>query len=474
MKHAAIMMAVLLPCAGLAQAGTRADLSGDVVVDFSTTADMPLMTIGDTGNAADGTGYGSVGYDYSIGKFEVTAGQYTEFLNAVAGADTYELYHLDMFYDPPLLPRADGCQIERTGSSGSYAYSVAADYADRPVNYVSWADAARFANWLTNGMPTGLQGLATTEDGSYFLNGATSLADLMAVTREADAVYVVPSEDEWYKAAYYDAGATTYYDYATGSDTLPSNDLIDPDPGNNANFMDPWWDYTLGAPVWRTEVGEFENSESPYGTFDMTGNVSEFTDTAYDANRRIRRGGDYYIDASGMDSGVRRYGQPTQYSFAFGFRIVSLGGAPGDFDGDGDVDADDIDLLCDNLGDAAYDVDGDGDADEDDMIYLIETLVELTDGVRVGTKRGDFNLDGLVNGTDLALMKVAFGQPGQDYADGNANCDAFVNGTDLAILKTNFGFIAPPSPGGVPEPVTIGLLSLGGLAMLRRRRSLRN
>ncbi|HDZ22023.1 hypothetical protein LCGC14_0467710 [marine sediment metagenome] len=148
--------------------------------------------------------------------------------------------------------------------------------------------------------------------------------------------------------------------------------------------------------------------------------------------------------------------------------------APGDFDIDGHIDADDVDILCDNLGDVAYDLDGDGDADEDDMIFLIGTLVELQDGSgRVGTRRGDFNLDGFVDGTDLALMKTAFGQPGQTYADGNANCDDFVNGTDLAILKTNFGFIADPPGGSVPEPVTLSLLVLGatGLAAKRRRRS---
>ncbi|KKN43936.1 hypothetical protein LCGC14_0698080 [marine sediment metagenome] len=146
---------------------------------------------------------------------------------------------------------------------------------------------------------------------------------------------------------------------------------------------------------------------------------------------------------------------------------------PGDFDGDGDVDVDDVDILCDNLGDVAYDLDGDGDADEDDMIFLIETLVELTDGVRVGTERGDFNLDGLIDGTDLALMKTAFGQPGMGYADGNANCDAFVDGTDLAILKTNFGFIALPSPGSVPEPASAALmLIVGGFLVRRKRRAL--
>ena len=43
---------------------------------------------------------GSVGYNYNIGKYEVTAGQYTEFLNAVARTDTYGLYntqHVERF-----------------------------------------------------------------------------------------------------------------------------------------------------------------------------------------------------------------------------------------------------------------------------------------------------------------------------------------------------------------------------------------
>ena len=471
MKHA-VTITVLLALAGMVH-GASADWTGDSYVTFAS-GDMPLMSIGDTGNAADTTGHGAVGYDYSIGKFEVTASQYTEFLNAVAATDTYDLYHLAMFYNPGAgQPRTDGCQIDRTGSSGSYAYSVGATYADRPVNFVSGADAMRFANWLTNGMPTGSQDLTTTEDGSYYINGATTAAALMAVTREADAVYVLPSENEWYKAAYYDAAATTYYDYATGSDTLPSNDLIDPDPGNNANFMDPWWDYTIGGTVWRTEVGEFENSASGYGTFDQTGNVSEFTESAYDANRRVRRGGDYYIDASGMDSGVRRYDLPTASSFAFGFRIASLGGASvlGDFDGDGDVDADDVDILCANMGGDLdpYDLNSDGVVDEDDMIFHVETLVEWDNGVTngVGTYQGDFNLDGVVNATDLQIMQGSFGSSGVGFAAGNANCDTVVNATDLQILQGVFGSAA----AAVPEPLTVGLLAVGGMAVLRRQKS---
>ena len=111
----------------------------------------------------------------------------------------------------------------------------------------------------------------------------------------------------------------------------------------------------------------------------------------------------------------------------------------GDFDSDGDVDADDIDLLCDNLGDADFDLDGDGDADEDDLVYLVENLVELQDGSgRVGTAMGDFNLDGLVNATDGAVMKSTFGTWPRGWADGNANCDDIINATDRTNIQSAY------------------------------------
>ena len=145
----------------------------------------------------------------------------------------------------------------------------------------------------------------------------------------------------------------------------------------------------------------------------------------------------------------------------------------GDFDGDGNVDADDIDILCANMGGAIdpYDVDEDGDVDEDDMTFMVENLVEWNNGVDtgVGTKQGDFNLDGVINATDLAIMKINFGGADKGYADANANCDTVVNATDLAILKTNFGFTAPTG-GGVPEPATLSLLVLGAAGALSRRR----
>ena len=144
----------------------------------------------------------------------------------------------------------------------------------------------------------------------------------------------------------------------------------------------------------------------------------------------------------------------------------------GDFSYDGDVDADDIDILCANMGGdpSTYDLDGDLDIDEDDMIFHVENLVELQDGSgRVGTKRGDMNLDGYVNATDLAAMKPNFGFSSKLYADGDLNCDGVVNATDLAILSANFGFAAPTGQA-IPEPVTTSLLALGGLATLKRKK----
>lgn len=293
---------------------------------------IETVIIGNPGNIADTRyetpGYGAVNYTFNIGTYEVTAGQYCEFLNAVAATDTYGLYNTEMD------TFAYGCQITRKSESGSYTYDFSgrpsgteADWINRPVNFVSWGDAARFANWLHNGQPTGAQDLTTTEDGAYYLNGATSTTDLMAVSRESDWKWAIPTEDEWYKAAYHknDGMASNYFDYATSSDSIPSNNLVEPiDPGNNATFYRQGNDYTIYGPYWRTEFGAHENSESPYGTFDQSGNVWEWNEGTMDPLHRIIRGGSYNADYNYMHADYRFSIDPTDEGDGFGFRVAEV------------------------------------------------------------------------------------------------------------------------------------------------------
>jgi len=292
-------------------------------------AELEMVTIGNPGNAPDvryGTpGRGGVPYTYDIGKHEVTVAQYTEFLNAVAATNTYGLYNPNMADTTAQY----GCNIQQSGSPGGFTYTVGdgsptdvAAWGDRPVNFVGWGDAARYANWLHNGKPTGEQDLTTTEDGSYFLNGATNPSALLAVVREPDATWVIPSEDEWYKAAYHKNDGVTgaYFDYPTRSDDVPSNDWVDPDPGNHANYYQD--DYTIGSPCWRTKAGEFENSGSPYGTFDQCGNVLEWTETVL-GSARCTRGGSFG-DGSTIHAASFSTDSPNMESGRIGFRVCDV------------------------------------------------------------------------------------------------------------------------------------------------------
>ena len=302
-----------------------------LVVSVAAFGQVTIETVpvGNPGNAGEvqpqGT-FGAVSYDYNIGKYEVTAGQYTEFLNAVATVgDPHGLYNANM-------GDSFGCQITQNGDSGNYTYDFSGRHsgtvsywANRPVNYVGWGDAARFANWLHNGQPTGAQDSNTTEDGAYYLNGATNDAALLEVTRKVDWKWAIPAEDEWYKAAYHmnDGNTGNYYDYPTDSNSVPSNVLGEPtDPGNNATFYDDG--YTNDIP-YSTEFGAHENSDSPYGTFDQGGNVWEWNQVIIGSYRGMRGGGFYSLDGSSNLLASSRYSHyPTGEGNDIGFRVVQI------------------------------------------------------------------------------------------------------------------------------------------------------
>src|SRR4051812_6475728 len=288
---------------------------------------IDFVTVGNSGNAPDTevmvdstTGYGSVPYTFQMGKYEITAGQYTEFLNAVAKADPTGLYNTAM--GDPSDP-SFGANIQRSGSSPNYGYNVAADWANRPVNWVSFWDAVRFVNWLHNGQPTGPHGSGTTEDGAYH-----DVGDQALFGRTPDARFFIPTENEWYKAAFHKNDGVTgnYWNYTTASDTTPDNRL--PDPGNHANFFDViggGHPYTIGPPYFRTEVGEFHNSASPYGTFDQGGNVWEWNETylfSFGTSRRGVRGGSAWGGYYDLQSSYR-INESTEELFTIGFRVAS-------------------------------------------------------------------------------------------------------------------------------------------------------
>jgi hypothetical protein len=189
----------------------------------------------------------------------------------------------------------------------------------------------------------GAQGPSTTEDGAYFLDGATTYAALIAVTREPGASWWIPSEDEWYKAAYYDPSlndeAGGYYDYPTSSDTAPgyvdnSGNLSGTatpfaeggtDPGNYATYHGASGTDGIGSPYYRTEVGEWENSASPCGTFDQGGNLWEWNEAILYGSYRGLRGGSSCDVAGNLLASNWSYGSlPAQESYYFGFRVASV------------------------------------------------------------------------------------------------------------------------------------------------------
>jgi formylglycine-generating enzyme required for sulfatase activity len=300
---------------------------------------IETVPVGNPGNAGQWSGEsyggygtdrlcGAVDYEYDIGKYEVTAGQYTAMLNAVGGVYTHALYNTEM------ASTSLGSGIARRGGGtvgNPYTYTVAADFANRPVNFVSWGDAVRFANWLTNGQPTGAQGPSTTEDGAYHLNGAATSDELLAVAVPSAAqraawaggakpYFLLTSEDEWYKAAYYNPVGGAYFQYPTGSNTAPGRDLANAS-GNNANYWTPSGAYPIDSGIYTTAAGEFQSSDSPYGTVDQGGNVWEWNESILYGTSRGLLGGSFDYNAFALRASGRSCDLPPLEHRDVGFRL---------------------------------------------------------------------------------------------------------------------------------------------------------
>ncbi len=274
----------------------------------SAAVTIDWVSVGDPGNACDpltAACFGAAPNVYRISRFEITNAQYAEFLNAVAATDPEALYNTGM-----------GASILRSGTSGSFVYTVASGRGNKAVSRVSFLDAARFANWLHNGQPTGAEDTTTTEDGAYTLPSS----NFTFFSRNTGAMIFIPTEDEWYKAAYYDPTTSSYF---TSPLSTNLNPLCAP-PGPGANMAN--CSNLGGGDV--TDVGAYTGSPSPFGTFDQGGNVAEWLETLTTSAQRGKRGGDLADFAIRLFSNSRFSVTPTTELFSLGFRVAT-GPAPG-------------------------------------------------------------------------------------------------------------------------------------------------
>jgi hypothetical protein len=290
---AAGALATVASMAAPSEAGTITFGSG------GNTFNMEFVTIGNPNYTADTTGApnpaGAVGYEYGIGKFEVSEDMITKF-----------------------------------NASQSLQISMNNRGAAKPATNISWNEAARFVNWLNTS--TGNQAAykfavgSAVEDNIQLWTSGEAGYDVNNKYRNSLAKYVLPSYNEWYKAAYYDPnksgpGVGGYWDYATGSDTAPTA----VESGTSAGEAV----YGGGSVTTPADVDE-AGGLSPYGVMGLGGNVFEWEESSFDlANssdtsfRGVRGGG--YLDVSSfLSSSSRDSKVPSDEGFDRGFRVASL------------------------------------------------------------------------------------------------------------------------------------------------------
>ena len=264
-----------------AQADTFGTSGNEFTIDFAN--------IGNTGNAADTTGYGAVPYEYRASTYEITQ-------NAITKAT----------------------------ASGLVGVTAGAWTDNQPAANINWYEALAFVNWLntSTGMTpaynltfsSGSWSMALWSSGDAWQAGGENLY------RNKDAFYFLPSENEWYKAAYYNPAGTNYFLYPTASSTAPTAVAS----GTNAGSAV----YNNAASV--PAIVDSAGGLSPYATMGQGGNVWEWTESAFDgtnnlssANRAVR-GGNWSIAADDLSSSFRGINAPGYDNDFIGFRVASV------------------------------------------------------------------------------------------------------------------------------------------------------
>jgi len=306
MKPMKQMAAVALGLAlGMMTNGTAlADTFGSGVNAFT----IDFVNVGNAGNlddaAPNGGPYGGVDYNFRIGTFEVSRDAITK-ANAtvVSGGGNLGITLEDMT-------------------------SVGGNGVNRPATGTSWNEAARFVNWMntSSGYSAAYNFTFQPGDPSYSANSNILLWEVADpgynaanLYRNSNAHYFLPSEDEWYKAAYYSGSGTTYFDYATGSDTAPL--------GVGGGASDAVW-----GQLKSTGPADVDNAggSSFYGTRGQNGNVWELHESAFDGGNTVSpearafRGGSWVSTVFGLRSSLRATTDPDGGGEILGFRVASV------------------------------------------------------------------------------------------------------------------------------------------------------
>jgi len=276
---------------------------------------MTFVPIGNPGNAPDTTGTpnpaGSVGYNYNMGKYEVSRDMINK-ANAVGNLG---------------ITLQDMTSFAGIGGNG----------ANRPATGVSWNEAARYVNWLntSQGFAPAYKFAVQPGEAGYNANANIELWQSIDagynsanLFRNSQTRYFLPSMDEWYKAAYYDpnanGGTGGYWNFPTGSDSAPT-----PVPGGTAAGTAVYGQSSRQGPADIDNAGGL----SSYGVMGMGGNVWEWEETTFNllnsspSSSRGGRGGDWgNILGNAFLSASDRIllDPPSGADFFIGFRVASV------------------------------------------------------------------------------------------------------------------------------------------------------
>lgn len=342
--------------------------SSSQMLQLPNVKPLAFVSVDDPNNEADvETGFGAVSSNFQIGTYQVTAAQYALFLNAITPIENrYGLYDERMTSDPDVA-----CI---TYNSDEFPhYKPISGREDFPITYVDLFCAVRFCNWMSHGCPsinstafTPDEINAITETGAYtiYCDQDSQGPITQWIKATASAPFFIPTEDQWYKAAYYhhDTGKIITYDpedpivsvqnqpsfkywnYPTQSMNAPLNspsEFTDDVLANyfhhevssfwGPNYTTDTWSYWnssyLHSGAYLTPVGKFSNSSGPYGTFDMAGNVNEwiFSDDAGanpDQPLCAIRGGSWQSTSVDLNRQTRHLIAAITKSNTIGFRIA--------------------------------------------------------------------------------------------------------------------------------------------------------